>query len=96
MLKSYRPTDIFKKVSFCTGIRVEWTIPNLTRSQQVGQIESYIMYARKENGLVPPSLETSWLRVAVFTALPLPMSYVFKEVKLLPYNLYHLKIILHV
>lgn len=59
---------------------MEWTIPNLTRSQQVGQIESYIMYARKENGLVP-STEISWLRVAVFAALPLPMSYVFKEVK---------------
>lgn len=62
------------------GIRVEWTIPNLTRSQQVSQIESYVLFARKENGIVPPS-ETTWLKVAVFSALPLPMSYIFKEVK---------------
>ncbi|XP_046456068.1 uncharacterized protein LOC124203359 isoform X2 [Daphnia pulex] len=59
------------------GIRVQWTIPNMVQSQ-VSLIESYVLYARKEKGLVPSS-EFSWLRVAGFSALPLPMSYVFRE-----------------
>ncbi|EFX84153.1 hypothetical protein DAPPUDRAFT_301383 [Daphnia pulex] len=60
------------------GIRVQWTIPNMAQSQ-VSLIESYVLYARKEKGLVPSS-EFSWLRVAGFSALPLPMSYIFREV----------------
>ena len=64
------------KIECCTGIRLEWTIPKVT---QFDQIASYILHARKEKRLTP-SAESPWLKVAVFTQFPLPMSYKFTEV----------------
>ncbi|KAK4014161.1 uncharacterized protein LOC116931858 [Daphnia magna] len=70
------------------GIRVEWTIPTLP-PDQLDQIESYLLYSRKENE-ISPSMNTPWFKAAVISALPLPMC--FKLTELTAGYRYHFQI----
>ncbi|XP_059352647.1 uncharacterized protein LOC130704178 [Daphnia carinata] len=70
------------------GIQIEWTIPMLP-PDQLNQIESYLLYSRKEND-ISPSMNTPWFKAAVISALPLPMC--FKLTELTPGYRYHFQI----
>ncbi|KAI9552989.1 hypothetical protein GHT06_020876 [Daphnia sinensis] len=70
------------------GIRVEWTIPTLPLDQ-LDQIESYLLYSRKENDICP-SMNTPWFKAAVVSPLPLPMC--FKLTELTAGYRYHFQI----